>query len=164
MRDRDRHDFATVDGIRARGKVRIGLTVESAGFQALLRAALPGVALEFVPLASPREFLTDPTGDIDAMALLAESGAAWAILYPAFSVVVPQPHPIGLPVGIAMRRGDRDLSEFIDDWTVMVRSSGQLAQMRRYWILGAGVQEKRRRWSVMDDVLGWGRPPAAAGG
>lgn len=164
VRDRDRHAFATVDGIRSRGRVRIGVTADAAGFEALLRAGLPGVTMEFVPLSSPREFLTDPDHDLDAMALLAESGAAWAILHPEFSVVVPQPHPIGLPVGIAMRRGDRDLADFIGDWSVVVRSSGLLAEMRQYWILGRGAEAKRRRWSVMDDVLGWGTPAPAAGG
>jgi hypothetical protein len=25
-----------------------------------------------------------------------------------------------------------------------------------YWVLGKGAEEKRRRWSIMRDVLGWG--------
>jgi len=161
VRDPDRHAFATVDGIRERGSVRIGVTVESQGLESLLRHALPGVDVEFVLLASPKEFLSGAAPDVDAMALLAESGAAWSVLYPAYSVVVPQPNPVGLPVAVALRRGERDLIDFVNEWAVIQRSSGTLREMRDYWILGFGAQAPRRRWSVMDDVLGWGAKPAA---
>jgi len=159
VRDRDRHAFSTVGGIRDRGRVRIGLTVESTDLEALLRRMLPGVDLEFVLLTSPKEFLSGAAPDIDAMAELAESGAAWSVLHPAYSVVVPQPDPVSLPVAVALRRGDRDLIDVVNAWTVIERSSGALREMRNYWILGFGAQVPQRRWSVMDDVLGWGDKP-----
>lgn len=162
VRDADREVFASVDALRKRKQVTIGVTVESAGVAALLRASMPGVKLRFVTLSTPKEMFSGAAPEVDAVAMLAEAGAAWSILYPEFSVVVPQPNPVVLPVGIAMRRGDRDLADFIDDWLVVMRSSGALRRMREYWVLGRGAEPKRPRWSVLNDVLGWGRraPPA----
>ena len=157
VRDADRDDFASVQALRERAQVTIGLSVDSSAVAELLRAQMPGVNLHFVQVGSPRDVFTGAHPLVDAVALLAEAGAAWSILHPAFSVVVPQPNPVELPVGIAMRRGDRDLADFIDDWLVIMRSTGALRQARDYWVLGRGTQPKGPRWSILDDVLGWGR-------
>jgi ABC-type amino acid transport substrate-binding protein len=161
VRDTDRDLFASIAALRERGQVTIGLTLESAGNAELLRASMPGVRLRVVTLSTPKEFFAGAAPEVDAVAMLAEAGAAWAILHPEFSVVVPRPNPVELPVGIAMRRGDRDLADLVDDWLVVMRSSGELRRAREYWVLGRGAEPSRPRWSVMDDVLGWGRAPAA---
>jgi ABC-type amino acid transport substrate-binding protein len=88
--------------------------------------------------------------------MLAEAGAAWSILYPAYSVVVPQPGAIAAPVGVGMRRGDAELAGVVNDWLVIQRSAGTLRQVRDYWVLGHGAQKTRPRWSIRRDVLGWG--------
>jgi Na+/H+-dicarboxylate symporter len=159
--DADRDTFGSVAAIRARSPVTIGLLVDSPGMQELLREHLPGAELRFVELGTPRGFMAGEVQGVDAFAMLAEAGAAWSILYPAFSVVVPQPNPIVLPVGVATRRGDRDLADFIDDWLVIQRASGELARARDYWVLGQGASPGKPRWSIRRDVLGWGvnRPP-----
>ena len=77
-------------------------------------------------------------------------------LLTAFSVVVPHPDPVALPVGVGVRRGEHDLIGFVNDWLVLQRASGELKEARDYWVLGRGAQAKRPRWSVMHDVLGWG--------
>jgi ABC-type amino acid transport substrate-binding protein len=162
--DADRDTFSSVAAIRERSPVTIGLLVDSPGIQDLLREHLPGVELRFVELGTPRGFMAGEVQGVDAFAMLAEAGAAWSILYPAFSVVVPQPSPIVLPVGVATRRGDRDLAGFIDDWLVTQRASGELAQARDYWVLGKGALPNKPRWSIRRDVLGWGMaPPPPAG-
>ena len=157
VRDADRDAFASVESLRAREHVTIGVMVESSGVDALLRQSMPGVNLSFVNIPTIKDFLEGKFPHVDAMAMLAEAGAAWSILYPAFSAVVPQPNPVELPVGIALRRGDRDLADYIDDWLVIARSTGALRRAREYWVLGRGTESKARRWSILDDVLGWGR-------
>jgi Na+/H+-dicarboxylate symporter/ABC-type amino acid transport substrate-binding protein len=157
VRDGDRDTFASVEALRAREQVTIGVMVESSGLDALLRQSMPGVKLSFVNIPKIEDFLEGRYPKVDAMAMLAEAGAAWSILYPAFSAVVPQPNPVELPVGIALRRGDRDLADYVDDWLVIARSTGALRRAREYWVLGRGTEPKGRRWSILDDVLGWGR-------
>ncbi len=124
VKDELRDEFASLDEIGKRGRLTIGLTVDPPGIEDRLREQLPGVDLRFESLSSPR-LLRGQRPDIDALAMLAESGAAWSILHPAYSVVVPQPRPLHWPVGVGMRRGDRDLAEFVDDWLV-------IAQRRRH--------------------------------
>jgi hypothetical protein len=69
--------------------------------------------------------------------------------------------PAGLLVAVALRRGDRDLVDFINAWAVIQRSARALRAMRACWIVGFFAQPPRRRWLVMDAVLGWGAKPAA---
>jgi ABC-type amino acid transport substrate-binding protein len=77
-------------------------------------------------------------------------------------VVVPQPKPIAMPVGVGLRRSDADLAGLVNDWLVIQRSSGALGQARDYWVLGRGASPKQPRWSILSDVLGWGRRTESA--
>jgi len=54
-----------------------------------------------------------------------------------------------------MRRDDRDLHAFVDNWLVIERSSGTLQGAYDYWVLGKGAETTRRRWSILHDLLGW---------
>jgi hypothetical protein len=157
VRDADRREFTQLESIRQRRALRLGLIATEASLEQRVREALAGVAVEFVAHGSPREFFEGQRADIDAFVMTAESAAAWTLLYPAFAAVVPQPLLLGLPVGIATRRGDPDLAAFIDAWLAMQRVSGATQRAYDYWVLGRGADERRRRWSVLHDVLGWGR-------
>ena len=89
------------------------------------------------------------------MIMLASSAAAWTLLYPDYTVVVPQPNMIRLPVGIATRQADWQLSLFIDQWLVIEQSRGAIDRAYAYWVLGQGVETKIPRWSIKRDILGW---------
>jgi hypothetical protein len=154
VRDGDANDFATLAAIRKRGRVTIGVAADRRDVEEMLRVYLSGVELRFVALGS-REFFSGRHPEVDAFATLAQVGAAWSLLYPEYSVVVPQPNPLKLPAGIAMRKGDRDLADFVNEWLVIRKASGALDRAYEYWVLGKGAEERRRRWSIMRDVLGW---------
>jgi len=157
VKDARRHDFATLDSMRRLGKLTLGLPVREASIELGLREYLKGIDVRFEDLGSPHEFVVGWRDDVDAFVTLAASGAAWSLLYPAYSVVVPQPRPAALPVAIGMRQDDRDLHAFVDNWLVVERSSGSLQHAYDYWVLGKGAEGGGRRWSVMRNVLGWGR-------
>jgi Na+/H+-dicarboxylate symporter/ABC-type amino acid transport substrate-binding protein len=157
VKDARRHDFATLDSIRRLGTVTLGLPVRDTSIELGLREYLHGVDVRFEELGSPYEFLVGWRDDVDAFVTFAASGAAWSLLHPEYSVVVPQPRPAPLPVAVGMRPDDRDLHAFVDNWLVVERSSGSLQRAYDYWVLGKGVESAGRRWSVMRDVLGWGR-------
>jgi Na+/H+-dicarboxylate symporter len=156
VKDKDASDFATLDMIRKRGHLTIGVTAERRDVEEMLRERLPGVELRFVALGSLKEFFSGRRPDIDAFATLAEIGSAWSLLYPEYSVVVPQPNPLKFPTGIAMRKGDRDLADYVNAWLVIRKASGELDRAYAYWVLGKGAEERRPRWSILHDVLGWG--------
>ena len=156
VRDKDASDFATLDAIRKRGRLTIGMTAGRRDVQEMLREYLTGVELRFVTLGSPKEFFSGRHPDIDAFVTLAQVASAWSLLYPEYSVVVPQPTVLKLPAGIAMRKGDRDLADFVNAWLVIRKASGALDHAYAYWVLGKGAEARHRRWSIMRDVLGWG--------
>jgi len=156
VKDARRHDFATLDSIRRLGKVTLGLPVRDRSIELGLREYLKGIDVEFEDLGSPYEFLVGWRDDVDAFVTFAASGAAWSLLHPEYSVVVPQPPPAPLPLAVGMHNSDRDLHAFVDNWLVVERSSGSLQRAYDYWVLGRGVERRGRRWSVMHDVLGWG--------
>jgi Na+/H+-dicarboxylate symporter/ABC-type amino acid transport substrate-binding protein len=157
VKDARRHDFATVDSIRKLHTVTLGIPVRESSLEAGLREYLKGTEVRFEDLGSPYEFLAGWRDDIDAFVTLAASGASWSLLYPSYSVVVPQPPPTALPLAVGMRQDDRDLHAFVDNWLVVERASATLQQAFDYWVLGKGAEPTGRRWSVMHDVLGWGR-------
>ena len=162
VRDRDREKFSEAAWIRRQARVTIGLVVDSKEMQERLHEQLGGGNVQFVVMGSPRDFMAGKAPSVDAFAMLAEAGAAWSILYPTMSAVVPQPNPVAFPVGAAVRRGERELVGFVDDWLVIQRTSGALRQAREYWVLGRGAQVSKPRWSVLHDVLGWGKPAGGA--
>jgi ABC-type amino acid transport substrate-binding protein len=157
VRDELRDEFSSAARLAKRSPVTIALLGELPAVQDRLREQLSGVDLRFVALSSPKDFFEGKAPQVDAFAMLAEAGAAWSVLYPAYSVVVPQPGAIAAPVGVGMRRGDTELAGVVNDWLVIQRSAGVLSQVREYWLLGHGAQKSSPRWSIRHDVLGWGR-------
>lgn len=155
VRDPDRYKFRTIDELRKRGKLKLGRSAEDLGLEQIVKSRLTSVELTIVELASARDYFNGSRSDLDGMIMLASSASAWTLLYPNYTVVVPQPNMVRLPVGIATRQTDWELSLFIDQWLVIEQSRGALDRAYSYWVLGQGVEKKQARWSIKRDVLGW---------
>jgi ABC-type amino acid transport substrate-binding protein len=89
------------------------------------------------------------------MVFSAERGSAWTLAYPQYSVVVPQPDVVRVPVAFPMRAGDERLREFVNHWIEICRRNGTLDRLYDHWILGRSPEADSRRWSVIRDVLHW---------
>jgi ABC-type amino acid transport substrate-binding protein len=86
---------------------------------------------------------------------MAEEGGAWTLLYPAFTVIVPQP-AVRIPVAYAFARDNEELLISTNAWLQTEISKGTIDQLYNYWMLGGAIQQKRPpRWSVIRDVLHW---------
>ncbi|MGZ8981427.1 MAG: cation:dicarboxylate symporter family transporter [Burkholderiaceae bacterium] len=158
VRDERRHAFASLDLMRAQRGLTIGVPVALDFMQDRIRNYLGPVDAKFVSLPTPREFFEGRRPDIDALFVRAEVGSAWSLLHPEFTVVVPQPVVFKAPAGVGMSRAhSADLAAFVDDWLVIQKASGTVQRAYEYWVLGRGTEQKRRRWSILDDVLGYGR-------
>jgi Na+/H+-dicarboxylate symporter/ABC-type amino acid transport substrate-binding protein len=153
--DARRHEFATRRALRRAGPLILGLASDDAALREALREALPGVDIGFSFVATPRDFFEGRRPDLDALVMLAQEAAAMSLLYPQFAAVVPQPDPTAVPLGIAVRKGNRELAAFIDNWLEIQKASGALKRAYGYWVLGEGAAPRRQRWSVLHDVLGW---------
>ena len=89
-----------------------------------LRELLPHAVIE-VPQDIEPLFDRSAT-DADAVALPAERGSAWTLRYPAYSVVVPGPDPIRVPLAYPIGRRDERLASFVNTWIALKGKDGTL--------------------------------------
>jgi Na+/H+-dicarboxylate symporter len=94
---------------------------------------------------------------VDAIALPAERGSAWTLIYPQFSVVVPSPQPIRVPLAYPLAKHDEQFASFINSWIALKRKDGTFDAAFNYWILGRDAAPRHPRWSILRDVLHWDR-------
>ena len=156
VRDHRRNEFREWETLRAASdRLQIGLKAseESISF---MRDILPEAKL--VPIwdmAHRNEMLASGAKGIDAIADRAEAGAAWTVLYPKFSVVVPQP-ALSIPITYAVARGNSDLLDAVNAWLIAEKARGTIDSLYDYWMLGGAAKtESPSRWSIIRDVLGW---------
>ena len=71
------------------------------------------------------------------------------------SVVVPEPGLIKVPLAYPIARHDDRWVGFVNVWRELKRRDGTIDTLYRHWILGQDAEEKRRRWSILRDVLHW---------
>ena len=154
--DHQRQDFESWDAIRARGaSVRIGVPGNPEAI-AFARSMLPQAVL--VPLhglGAQREVFESESPAVDAIGDLSEEGAAWTLLYPRFTLVVPKP-TVFTPQGFAVAHGNQSLAQTLDAWLIEEKAKGTVDALYRYWMLGdAARRVKPPRWSVIRNVLHW---------
>jgi ABC-type amino acid transport substrate-binding protein len=153
--DHQREAFRNWNAIRAGGssmRIAIPGNPEAGAFA---RALLPEA--ELVPLgglAEQRRMLESEPFEVDAIADLSEEGAAWTLLYPRFTLVVPEP-AIFTAQGFGVARGNQSLALTMDAWIVEERAQGTVDNLYRYWMLGDVRSAEAPRWSVIRDVLHW---------
>jgi hypothetical protein len=111
-----------------------------------------------VPLSGPgalREMFESESLAVDAIGGLSEEGAAWTLLYPRFTLVVPKP-TVFTPQGFGVARGNQPLAQTLDAWITEEKAKGTMDALYRYWMLGdAAKSAKPPRWSVIRNVLHW---------
>jgi ABC-type amino acid transport substrate-binding protein len=150
VEDHRRHKFKTWRAIDEKLIVRLGVVGKSRAED--VKRALPNTDIEL--LDTYREFFTDNPKGVGALVISAEAGSAWTIIYPSYSVVVPEPH-VKAHAGLAMPLGDSDFADFVDDWLELKKTSGFIDTLYDKWILGKSEEQKKPRWSIIRDVLHW---------
>jgi ABC-type amino acid transport substrate-binding protein len=156
VKDHRRDEFQNWDDLRAMGKsLRLGVE-DVPGNIGHLRTFLKDATM--VPLTSMEqelELLASGTDDIDAIADIAEEGAAQTLLYPRFNLVVPKP-AIFFHLSYAVARGNDDLLESFNTWLMAEQSDGTVDNLYQHWALGGAAEVKKApRWSVISNILGW---------
>ena len=82
-----------------------------------------------------------------------------SLLYPEFAPALPQPGSAHFSLAYAVPRGEPDLLNMVDTFIDVARANGRLEAARRYWVLGEATRPHEPRWSILRDVLGWGKQP-----
>ena len=152
VRDHAVKRYRTISAVKANKTNRIGF--EAGGLIVRThRYTIPG--FEYVELQDAREFLTGQRKDVDALLTTAEGGSVMTMLYPSFSVVIPEGVNIRIPLIIAVA-SSMELREEVSKWIRLKRSDGTLDDLQDHWILGKDLaQDEKKRWCIVRDVLGW---------
>jgi len=151
--DARRDDFSSVNKIKAMKDLNLGI-LDSIYYRKPIQEMFPNAT--FTTLESPRKFFKGQQPDIDAFFYSTEAGFAWAMLYPAYSSIVPKGLKLKAPVGFSLPKGQFDFTHYINTWLDLKRENAYLQRVYDYWILGENPKAKKPRWSVMRNVLGWG--------
>jgi ABC-type amino acid transport substrate-binding protein len=142
--------FRSLRHLRQLDGVRIGF-VSTGHLARTGRHRFPG--LEAVQLPSREAFVRGEV-EVDALLTTAEAGAVIAMLYPEYSVVVPQGSRARVPVVFAVQVAD-ELDRLLDRWLRLKREDGTIEELYAHWILGQRAKGAHHRWSVIRDVFGW---------
>jgi ABC-type amino acid transport substrate-binding protein len=151
--DHERDVYASLERIRALRAPRIAVLRVSEWIE-LLTLQLPNA--EIVPIDSLQEFIDAPPGRFDATFTGFDRAAAYSLIHPQFSAVLPTPSLGSVPLAILVPRDETSLRDFANAVVEVARANGTLDARLAYWIRGEGiVVERRPRWSIGRDVFGW---------
>lgn len=108
---------------------------------------------EFVPIQSIEEFFTDKQDRFDAILGSAERGSAWSLLYPEYSVALPRPNLMQLPLAYAVSYRYPEFIKLVNAWVEMKKNDGTIDTLYDYWVLGKNAEPAKPRWSIIRNVL-----------
>jgi Na+/H+-dicarboxylate symporter/ABC-type amino acid transport substrate-binding protein len=151
VKDHLRGEFGTWTSIKGLGAFRVGC-VNLPYFLSEVKQRAPNLNLVIVPQD------VDPVvamPSLDAFVMPAERGSVMTLLHPAFSIVVPEPDPVKLPMAYGLPPNDTDWAALVNNWIELKRRDGTIDQLYRHWILGQTSEHQTRRWSVIRNVLHW---------
>ena len=94
-------------------------------------------------------------GTFDAVALPAERGSVLTLLYPKYTVVVPEPGVIKIPLAYPVAGRDQNWASFVNTWIELTRRDGTIEALYGHWILGKQAGKRQPRWSMIRNVLHW---------
>jgi ABC-type amino acid transport substrate-binding protein len=147
---RDKYD--SWDAIRARGTVRIGAP-NLQYFITALRHRLPEA--EIVPIDGSLDVFGGERLPYEAVMYSGERGAVVTLLHPQYSVVVPGPGVVKVPLAYPVARHDSDWMAFVNMWIELKRRDGTIQALSDHWIYGKNAVVPSPRWSVIRNVLHW---------
>ena len=92
---------------------------------------------------------------LDAVVLPAERGSVLTLLYPKYTVVVPEPDTVKIPLAYPVARRDQEWTQFVNTWIELKRRDGTIDALYGHWILGKHADKREPRWSVIRNLLHW---------
>lgn len=152
VKDHRREDFNRREAIQGLKSPRIGV-LNVPYYTDKLKRYLPQA--EIVKMRSVTEFLQEKGAAVDAFLYTAEAGSAWSLLYPAYTVAIPQPDVLTGPLAYAVAQDNAQLINFLNIWIDLKKQDRTIDGLYDYWILGKNAVPKSPRWSVIRNVLGW---------
>ena len=147
-----RREFADPERYAHMGDLRIAIVGERALGRRFERK-YPNLRIDAIDTA--RSYFEDRNESYDGLVMSAEAGSAWTLYHPDQAVVVPRGPQLQMPVVVAMPRADNLLEETVNQWIELQKRAGTIQEFYDHWIRGKAAGPKKRRWSILRDVIGY---------
>jgi Na+/H+-dicarboxylate symporter/ABC-type amino acid transport substrate-binding protein len=154
--DYRRADFSSAEWVRATPGLRVAVP-DLPYLLGLVQREFPGVTVVPIPFSHTAitDFFEGRGPSVDALAYTAERGSFRSLLYPAFSVAVPHPVVLKLPLAYPVARHDVEAARFLSNWIDLKQKDGTIKGLYDHWVLGRDARHAQPRWSVLRNVLHW---------
>lgn len=153
VKDRLRGNFSSWANIRELGGFSV-LIPALPYFSEVVRTRAPALQLTLAASMMQIEQALK-NGTSDAVVLPAERGSVLSLLYPQYTVVVPEPGIVKIPLAYPVARRDHELVSFLNTWIELKRRDGTIEALYGHWVLGKQAVKREPRWSIMRNVLHW---------
>ena len=110
---------------------------------------------EQVRVSNAREYFKGMHKEAKAFVYSTEAGAAWAMLYPEYMVLVPKGLKFKVPAAFKLPREQMAFANYMNTWLNLKKDNGFMDRVYQYWIYGISPIKKEPRWSVVRNVFGW---------
>lgn len=144
-------DFLNFEELRHSPDLKIAVVANSF-YDEKAHEFFPNAA--FVQIDSEEDFFNGKAEDATILVTSAETGAAWTLLYPKYSVVNPFKKNIRVPM-YYLGAHDIEFEEFMEVWLELKKKEGVFESLYNYWILGSDDEITPPRWSIIRNVLHW---------
>ncbi len=151
VRDHRRHVFSDYEQILRLEPQRIGYPIRGVAEDWILDL-FP--EFEVVELGSPRDFFVNGSLELDALIYSAERGSAWTLVYPDYSIAIPEPLRDRAPLNYALPLREEAFLRYVNA-VLAYEAPNRIPLLFTYWVRGEDVSNRNPRWSIRRDVLGW---------
>ncbi|MHC4211927.1 MAG: cation:dicarboxylate symporter family transporter [Planctomycetota bacterium] len=153
VKDYRRKAFRNVNILQRQRGIKIGL-YKGTFNQEKIQKILPNV--EIVQFNTADEFFEGNLGnELDGVIVTAERGSAWCLRYPEYSVAIPRPDIMSIPLSYVVPEGDQKMLKFMNTWIDLKKKDKTVEKLYNYWILGHEAEKKQPRWCIIRNVLKW---------
>jgi Na+/H+-dicarboxylate symporter len=155
VRDERRHEFTRVEALRRARGLRIGVPLDASQIRDSMQYYFGDSGASFEVIEHWQPYFEGKHPGVDAFLLPAEHASGWSLLYPHYTVVVPQPEPVRIPSAFGVAPDAGELLQLVNEWVIYADNAAIIQRAYDYWVLGQGAKSVGPRWSIARDVLGW---------
>jgi Na+/H+-dicarboxylate symporter/ABC-type amino acid transport substrate-binding protein len=154
--DHRRADFSSAAWIRGTPGLKVAVP-DLPYLNGLVRREFPEVTIVPIPFGSESitDFFEGRGPEVDGLVFTAERGSFRSLLYPAFSVAIPHPVILKLPLAYPVASHDVEMARFLSNWIDLKQKDGTIRALYDHWVLGREARPRTPRWSVLRNVLHW---------
>jgi len=152
VKDYRLNDFNSRSKLKSLKKVKIGVP-NVPYYIDKIKQYLPQA--EIIITGSPKDFFERKDQDLDAYAYSAEAGSAWSLIHPEYTVAIPYPDVLEVPLAYGIKKNDVAFKNYLDTWIELKKKDKTIDTLYDHWILGKNTKYKEPRWSVIRNVLHW---------